>query len=96
MYTFTEFATGGDLFSLRLSRGALCESDAKFVMYQIVKGVAYLHKHGLVHRDLKLENIYLASFGVRNRVIIGDFGLVKGMSWGRLQTMVGTYPYWAP
>lgn len=98
MYIFTELASGGDLFSMCESHdGFLMEDDVKFVMHQVVRGVAYLHRRGLAHRDLKPENIFFANGpDVKNRVIIGDLGGAKGLSWGRLKSNVGTDTYLAP
>ena len=44
------------------------------IMYQLLKGIAYLHRHGYFHRDLKPENILM---GKGTILKITDFGLVK-------------------
>ena len=36
-----------------------CSSKARHIMTQVVKGVLYLHSHGIIHRDLTLGNILL-------------------------------------
>ncbi|ORY69579.1 kinase-like domain-containing protein [Pseudomassariella vexata] len=98
LYIFTELATGGDLFSMYQTHdGFFSENQTKFVMYQVVRAVAYLHKQGLSHRDLKPENIFFASGpDVRNRVIVGDLGGAMGTTWGRMKSNVGTEMYLAP
>lgn len=52
--------------------------QAKIIMINLLEGVAYLHKKGIMHRDLKLENIMVKKDELRSdRVIpvIVDFGL---------------------
>ena len=50
---------GGDLNQALELRGSLCEEDAKSVMGGLLRGVSFLHSRGVVHRDLKMENILL-------------------------------------
>ncbi|KAI1460640.1 kinase-like protein [Annulohypoxylon moriforme] len=97
LYTFTELATGGDLFSMRLVRGAFTEQDAKLVILQIVNAIKYLHTGGIVHRDLKPENV-LFSTGphATGRVIVSDLGFAKSKASGRMLSQVGTKQYMAP
>ena len=59
--------------SFKESGQQIPESQIKQILYQIVSGLAYMHKHGFFHRDLKPENI-LYSKGV---IKIGDFGLAR-------------------
>ncbi|KAG0688428.1 Meiosis-specific serine/threonine-protein kinase mek1, partial [Pichia californica] len=79
---FQELAIGGDLFSyLSQDKAHLCkipESEAIFAIYQICKGLNYLHNNGIVHRDLKLDNILVMDVPIRYpRLKIGDFGIAK-------------------
>ncbi|TLD33291.1 hypothetical protein PspLS_00480 [Pyricularia sp. CBS 133598] len=55
-----ELATGGDLYSLLITRGCLSELETKRIVRQIVLAVNYMHTKGIAHRDLKLENILCA------------------------------------
>ena len=43
------------MFDLLLQRKALEEAPSKVIFYQLVSAVAYLHEHGVVHRDLKVS-----------------------------------------
>jgi serine/threonine protein kinase len=52
-----ELATGGDLFSYMEAGGALPESEARFIAYQLVLGVDHLHTHDVAHRG-KLTIVY--------------------------------------
>ncbi|KAI9892750.1 MAG: hypothetical protein M1814_001170 [Vezdaea aestivalis] len=69
-----EYASGGELFDFILNNRYLKDSSARQLFAQLVSGVGYLHKKGIVHRDLKLENLLLD----RNRnIIITDFGFAN-------------------
>ncbi|KAI0887487.1 kinase-like domain-containing protein [Annulohypoxylon maeteangense] len=97
LYTFTELATGGDLFSMRLARGVFSEQDTKLVILQILNAIKYLHTGGIAHRDLKPENV-LFSTGphATGRVIVSDLGFAKSLASGRMRSQVGTQQYMAP
>lgn len=69
-----EYASGGELFDYILTHRYLKDQAARKLFAQLVSGVGYLHKKGIVHRDLKLENLLLD----RNRnIIITDFGFAN-------------------
>ncbi|KAL6238965.1 hypothetical protein BDW75DRAFT_177990 [Aspergillus navahoensis] len=69
-----EYASGGELFDHILRNKYLKDNSARRLFAQLVSGVGYLHKKGIVHRDLKLENLLLD----RNRnIIITDFGFAN-------------------
>jgi len=66
-----EYCQQGELFSL-LERKHLKQEDKACIFKQILRGVGYLHDHGIAHRDLKLENILMTDEGY---VKITDFGV---------------------
>lgn len=69
-----EYASGGELFDYILNHRYLNDKSARRLFAQLVSGVGYLHKKGIVHRDLKLENLLLD----RNKnIIITDFGFAN-------------------
>ena len=69
-----EYASGGELFDYILTHRYLKDPAARKLFAQLVSGVGYLHKKGIVHRDLKLENLLLD----RNKnIIITDFGFAN-------------------
>jgi protein-serine/threonine kinase len=69
-----EYASGGELFDYILNQRYLKDPAARRLFAQLVSGIGYLHKMGIVHRDLKLENLLLD----RNRnIIISDFGFAN-------------------
>ena len=55
-------------------RKALTEPEVRFFLLQLIKGLQYVHANQIVHRDLKLDNLFLTE----NMVLkIGDFGLAS-------------------
>lgn len=80
-----------------LSIESLQESTVKFLFYQIVLAVQYLHSKEITHRDLKPQNILLSSQAPKARVKITDFGLSKLVNEDTfLRTKCGTPYYCAP
>jgi serine/threonine protein kinase len=69
-----EVCGGGDLLTFVRRRRKLNEDQAKFIFRQIINGLKYVHSKGVLHRDIKLDNILLTSEG---DVKICDFGVSK-------------------
>ncbi|KAK4129652.1 kinase-like protein [Parathielavia appendiculata] len=69
-----EYASGGELFDYILNHRYLKDNAARRLFAQLVSGVGYLHKKGIVHRDLKLENLLLDR---HKNIIITDFGFAN-------------------
>ncbi|HEY6952149.1 MAG TPA: protein kinase, partial [Bacteroidota bacterium] len=95
-----EFISGGTLKSrIRQFGSAGRELSLKEIVdtgIQIAEGLAHAHRNGIVHRDIKTENMMLTSEG---NVKITDFGLAKlrgGAQLTRTGTTVGTAPYMSP
>lgn len=89
-----EYASGGELFDYILNHKYLKENIAKKFFAQLVSGVDYLHSKGLIHRDLKLENLLLDK---NKNIIITDFGFVNSFTNGSLmKTSCGSPCYAAP
>ena len=53
------------------------ESKVKWILYQIVLGLAYMHKHGFFHRDMKPENLLVSGSDSHPLVKLADFGLAR-------------------
>lgn len=77
IYIVMEYMKEGDLLSfLRNSRVALTECMVSNIVFQVASSINYLHQCGIIHRDLKLENILIKTYTDKSFLIkIGDFGL---------------------
>lgn len=74
-----QFAKNGDLLQYITKRKRLPEDEVRRIFRQICSGVDAAHKAGWIHRDLKVENIYLDE---NNSVRIGDWGFAGRWSPG--------------
>ncbi|WP_255869951.1 Stk1 family PASTA domain-containing Ser/Thr kinase [Arthrobacter jinronghuae] len=93
-YLVMEYVPGRTLRGLLDERGPLSPRLALALMDAVVEGLAAAHDAGLVHRDVKPENVLLADNG---RIKIADFGLARAVSTStNTGTLVGTVAYLAP
>nr|XP_046239691.1 NUAK family SNF1-like kinase 2 [Scatophagus argus] len=89
-----EYASQGDLYDYICDKRNISEREARHFFRQIVSAVHYCHQNGIVHRDLKLENILLDGNG---NVKIADFGLSNLYHGDEyLQTFCGSPLYASP
>ncbi|KAF9063017.1 hypothetical protein BDP27DRAFT_1335869 [Rhodocollybia butyracea] len=94
IWIVTELCSGGELFDYLSEKGRLSEDETRFLFGQLCLAVAYLHEKGIVHRDLKLENVLLDE---RCRVKLGDFGFTREFERGvSMETFCGTTGYASP
>ncbi|XP_066516623.1 serine/threonine-protein kinase SIK2a [Hoplias malabaricus] len=94
LYLVTEYAKNGEIFDYLASRGRLSEVDARRKFWQILSAVEYCHERGIVHRDLKAENLLLDA---HMNIKIADFGFGNFFCPGKpLTTWCGSPPYAAP
>ncbi|XP_078497481.1 testis-specific serine/threonine-protein kinase 4 [Lissotriton helveticus] len=74
VYLVLELAPQGDIIRRLKKLGPLQECQAGKWFSQLARGMAYIHSKGIVHRDLKLENLLLDK---KENIKISDFGFAK-------------------
>lgn len=91
-----EYAPGGDMFEHVVKKNGLREDEARWFFQQLIVGLDYCHRMGVVNRDIKLENTLLDS-SPRPLVKICDFGYSKHEKFQSAPgSRVGTPAYLAP
>jgi serine/threonine protein kinase len=73
LYMVFDFFNGGELYHYLSEGGRFTEDRARFYAAEIASALDYLHRHGVVYRDLKPENLILDAAG---HIRITDFGCV--------------------
>lgn len=72
LYSIMDFCEGGELLDFVLDNGPPSEADSKHYFFQIMKGLEYLERYFVAHRDMSLENVLLCEDGVCKII---DFGM---------------------
>ncbi len=93
-----EYVNGGDLGAYMKMPFARQAIKIKSLLTGILEGLAYLHNHKIIHRDIKPQNILLAIEGQQITPKIADFSLSKQLSneLTSVSAAVGTYEYMSP
>lgn len=95
-YLTMEFVDGTNLRAVLRRRGALPVGEALQTVERILDALAAAHRAGLVHRDVKPENILVTTEG---EVKVADFGLARAVSEATVATtgsLLGTVAYLSP
>ncbi|XP_016053054.1 PREDICTED: serine/threonine-protein kinase MARK2-like [Miniopterus natalensis] len=92
-YLFLEYLGGGELLRYLEERGPVCEKGAQALFRQLLSAVEYCHRKGIVHLDLKPDNILIDE---DLNIKVSDFGFSEQYSEAKLTTFCGTVPYMAP
>ena len=95
VYILLELCSNQTLNELVKRRKRLGEIEVQCYSLQIIKALKYIHNHRIIHRDLKLGNLFLTS---KLELKLGDFGLAAKLEYDgqRRKTVCGTPNYIAP
>ena len=97
----TTFCEGGDIYKKiqihHQKNEYFSEEQILNWMIQLLLGLSYIHGKGIIHRDIKPQNIFIQN---KYLICIGDFGIAKNINQGQTQTMgtsiIGTPLYMSP
>lgn len=95
-YFAMKYLRGGSLAGLLKRRGRLTAPEIRRVLIDCASALAYAHQRGIVHRDMKPDNVMFDEFG---QVLLTDFGIAKATSGGGLTgtgMSIGTPHYMSP
>ncbi|KAF6005095.1 Serine/threonine-protein kinase plk1 [Cyanidiococcus yangmingshanensis] len=95
VYILLELCDAQSMMELLKRRKRLTEPECRYFMMQILDAVEYMHRNRVIHRDIKLGNLFLTG---ELQIKIGDFGLAAKLEYDneRKRTMCGTPNYIAP
>src|SRR5688500_18962717 len=92
----------GSSVRARLANGPLSITETVNILREVARALAYAHEHGVVHRDIKPDNVLLTG----GSAVVTDFGIAKALSASKLDapnatltqmgTSIGTPQYMAP
>uniref|UniRef100_A0A669P5H3 Ribosomal protein S6 kinase related n=1 Tax=Phasianus colchicus TaxID=9054 RepID=A0A669P5H3_PHACC len=94
LFIMCTYCSTGDLHALWRAAGRFTEATVRLFAAELILVLVYLHDLGIVHRDVKMENILLDE---RGHLKLADFGLSRHLRCGeRAHTICGTLQYMAP
>ncbi|KAM8769819.1 ribosomal protein S6 kinase-related protein-like [Acanthopagrus schlegelii] len=94
LFIMCDYCSVGDLYTSWILRGRFGEDDVRLFAAELGSALGFLHDLGIIHRDIKMENILLND---RGHVRLSDFGLSRRLKrGGRAFTICGTIQYMAP
>jgi len=95
VYILLEMCHNQTMNELLRRRKRLIELEIRCYLLQIIAGIKYLHQHRVIHRDLKLGNLFLTD---KMEIKLADFGLATKLEFDgdRKRTVCGTPNYIAP
>jgi serine/threonine protein kinase len=96
IYFIMKLLRGKPLSTQLGARGALPPSDIRRVLGEVARALAYAHRSGIVHRDIKPDNIMFDEHG---QAVVTDFGIAKAGTGGKLTgtgMAIGTPHYMSP
>ncbi|HEV8303909.1 MAG TPA: protein kinase [Gemmatimonadales bacterium] len=96
IYFIMKFLRGKPLSSVLTARGPLPPAEIRRILAEVARALAYAHKSGIVHRDIKPDNIMFDEHG---HAVVTDFGIAKAATGGKLTgtgMSIGTPHYMSP
>ncbi len=96
IFMITEVVPGGELFDYVAQKDHLSEDEARLILRQLVAATDYMHRMGIAHRDLKMENILLAADGSVKVIDLGLGNFYDQTGQRLLNTFCGSADYAAP
>ncbi|CAI5470246.1 unnamed protein product [Closterium sp. Yama58-4] len=97
VHLIMEMCRGGDLFDRVKLRGQFKETDAAIVCRSLVEALLHCHSNGVIHRDVKPENVLMCDKDVDTKIKLIDFGVATFYKRGVPCTeRAGTVEYTAP
>ncbi|XP_053176183.1 ribosomal protein S6 kinase-related protein [Scomber japonicus] len=94
LFIMCDYCDTGDLYTYWLLKGQFSEDEVRLFAAVLGSALGYLHDLGIMHRDIKMENILLSDQGHPR---LSDFGLSRRLSRGeKAFTICGTIQYMAP
>ena len=91
-----EYVDGETIADRLAAHGPPSTLEAAYIFEKVVEAIDYIHRHGIIHRDIKSNNVKISSTG---QVKLLDFGIAKGQTSPGLTevgSVVGTLHYLAP
>lgn len=95
-YMVTEMIKGQTLREVLNVRGKFSFMEACDIMYQLCSAILHAHEHGVIHRDIKPQNVFIMADGT---IKLGDFGIATFQHDSRItrsEVVVGSVHYLAP
>lgn len=104
VHVVMELLSGGTLLSRLKRRGKYDEGDCALAAHKMLSAIKHCHQHGVVHRDIKLDNLVYEHDGPHAELKLIDFGLAFDVraNLGRahcpelINGRIGTFTYMAP
>ncbi|XP_070826959.1 ribosomal protein S6 kinase-related protein-like [Chaetodon trifascialis] len=94
LFIMCDYCGVGDLYTYWLLKGRFEEDEVRLFAAELGSALGFLHDLGIMHRDVKMENILLSDQG---HLRLSDFGLSRRLKrGGRAFTICGTLQYMAP
>jgi len=87
-----EYLESGSLASL-VKKFKVSENMAAYYTHQVLQGLCFLHEQGVIHRDIKGDNVLLTK---TSAVKLADFGVSQNLNQVQLDEVVGSTYWMAP